>query len=178
MFYRHVNQQLEATEDCLRKGQVIACLCLFYTLIDVVASLERAPDEGVGKAFVRWVEQNMLKVHHLPCSAIDLYAARCGVLHTFTPDSDLSRKGAARRVAYAWGHSTAEDLAEAGRRLGRDEVAVHIRELIVCLQAGLNSYLDELLRSPERLKNVEGRASMWFSALGHETVRRFLEISE
>jgi hypothetical protein len=37
-------------------------------------------------------------------TGLELYAARCGVLHTFTPDSDLSRDNKARRIVYVNDH--------------------------------------------------------------------------
>src|SRR5271167_3287926 len=95
-FYDHVIQQLEAIENCLANRRIVPCLCLLYTVIDVIASLERKPEEGTRAAFVHWVGENMLKTYPLPCTALELYAARCGVLHTFTPDSELSRHGKAR----------------------------------------------------------------------------------
>jgi hypothetical protein len=90
-FYENVTEQLNAIEDCLERRRIIACLCLIYSAIDVIASLERRPNESTKAAFVRWVSENMSKARPLPCTPLELYAARCGILHTFAADSDLSR---------------------------------------------------------------------------------------
>jgi hypothetical protein len=115
-----------------------------------MGSWERKPNEGSKSAFVRWVDENMLRERKLTCTSIEL-DAQCAVLHAFTSESDRSRAGQTCGIVYAWGNSRAEDLAEAGRRLGRGEVSVHIRDLIESFPAGLASYLEEAAQSPDRL---------------------------
>jgi hypothetical protein len=139
-------------------------------------SLERTPAEG-RTAFVRWVNENMLKVHPLPCTALELYAARCGILHTFTAASDLSREGKVRMVVYAWGNAKAEDLDEASRRLGRTDVAVHVRDLVDCIREELAIYLEELLHSPDRMRLVDEKVGLWFTHMNHNAVTDFLRVS-
>jgi hypothetical protein len=85
---KNLVEHLAAIEDCLQKRRILQCLCLLYAGIDVVASLERMPQESTKSAFVRWVEENVLKVRPMSCTALELYAARCGILHSFTADSD------------------------------------------------------------------------------------------
>ena len=169
-------QQLDATQECLKKGQVIAALCLLYSLIDVTASLERLSGEGTRSAFVRWVDEHMLKGRSLPYSALDLYGARCGVLHTFTPDSDLCREGKARKIVYAWGSAPAEDLADTARIIGRDEIVIHIEELLHSFRRGLEAYLDGVIHDPERLRKTEAHAELWFTSLDRQVVDEFLRI--
>jgi len=165
-------EHLETIEDCLRKRRLLSCLCLLYSGIDVVASLETG--KSTRSTFVRWVDENMLKTRPMPCTALELYAARCGLLHTFTPESELSRKGSVRRINYAWGASKVEDLAETTKALQRTEVAVHVRELVDSFRAGLASYIEDVRQNPDRLRRVEKFASLWFTHLDQDTVARFL----
>jgi hypothetical protein len=58
-FQHNLIDHLDAIEDCLQTRRFLPCLCLLYSGIDVVASLERRPDEGTKSAFVRWVEENI-----------------------------------------------------------------------------------------------------------------------
>src|SRR4051812_2144145 len=91
-------------EACLEKKLQLPTLVLLYTAIDVAAWLSNDdPTARVGKRFMAWVDQYLLKAKPLPCTSADLYAARCGVVHTLTADSDLSDQGKARRICYAWG---------------------------------------------------------------------------
>jgi hypothetical protein len=52
--------------------------------------------------FIEWVEQFLLPESRLVCTALDFYAARCGVLHTQSAESDLQRQGSARPLIYEW----------------------------------------------------------------------------
>jgi hypothetical protein len=176
-FCDNLTEQINTIEDCLERGRIIPCLCLIYSSIDVIASLERRPNEDTKAAFVRWVSDNMSKTKPLPCTPLELYAARCGILHTFTADSDLSRKGKVRPVIYAWGNAHAADLSEASRRLGRTEVAVHLRDLIDSFRNGLAAYLEELGHKPDRMRQVEKRAGLWFTRMNQERVKEFLRVS-
>jgi hypothetical protein len=170
---RNLVEHLDAVEDCLQKRRILSCLCLLYCGIDVVASLETG--KSTKSTFVSWVDENMLKARPLPCTALEIYAARCGMLHTFTPDSDLSRSGGIRKINYAWGNSTAECLAKSTKALGRTEVAVHVRELIDGFRAGLVSYIEEVMQSPDRLRRVEESSSLWFTHLDQDVVTKFLD---
>lgn len=177
-FFQNMSQLLEAVEDCLGKRQLLPCLTLLYSGVDIVASLERRPSEGTRAAFVRWVEENLLKVQPLPCTALELYAARCGILHAFTAESDLSRQGVARPVIYAWGNAKASDLAETALRLNRRDVAVQLEELIEGFRAGLARYCEEVAQDAERMRRVEAGTGLWFVHLNQELIGRFLDISQ
>jgi hypothetical protein len=137
---------LESVEDCLAKERILPCLALFYSGIDVVASLE---DSGASRlTFTNWVDKYLLKSASLSCTAFDLYGARCGILHSFSAESDLSKQGKARQVIYAWGSAKADDLALTSKRLGRSDCVVHIRDLINAFRVGLANYLEEVMQDP------------------------------
>jgi len=92
--------------DLLLGSQLIhPCLVLLYSTIDAAAALERDhPDSDVtGRQFIAWADRYLIQRGFVSCSAVDLYAARCGVLHTFSAASRRSRGGTAERIAYAWG---------------------------------------------------------------------------
>ena len=77
-------------------------LILLYAQIDGIAWLANVVGLKTDKArpnYKAWLERYVL-IHGEEVSAMDLWAARCAVLHTQTPDSDLSAKGEARRIRY------------------------------------------------------------------------------
>ncbi len=100
-FERHMDTLFGAINSCEANKFVLPALMLIYSGIDILASLERRKGEGTKASFTRWVDEYLLKAVSLPCTSLELYAARCGILHTLTPESDLSRKGKAREVGYA-----------------------------------------------------------------------------
>ncbi|SRR6266571_1558541 len=170
----HVDQFLTAARQQHASYRSLPALALVYTIIDVLGSLERREGEGTRKAFIRWVEAQLLPDELLPCTALDLYAARCGVLHSLTPDADLVKNGEARRLAYAWGKGSAADLREIAKRLKREDViAIHVGDFIDAVDAAFRSYL-ALGADEERLKLALKRSSQWFGNLPIEIAAEFL----
>ena len=178
-FYRNTVALIETIEECLEKRRLLPCLILLYTGIDVMASLERRTGEGTGAAFVRWVDRYMLDAHPLPCASAELYAARCGILHALSADSDLSRQGKARKVFYAWGTAKPEALVQAASILGCDDVVVlQIRDLIDSFRHGLADYVQELSADVQRQDAVAQHAGQWFVNMEPQFVEQFINSSE
>jgi hypothetical protein len=147
-YYQAIKQLKDSIEDCMSKGRVLSCLTLLYSAIDIFASLERQPNEGTRTSFMRWADAYMLPNNALQFSSIDLYAARCGIIHAFSAESDLSRNGKARKIVYAWGTASAESLREAGQALGRNEVSVHVRDLIDGFGVAIVRYISDVVDHP------------------------------
>lgn len=76
---------------------------LLYAQIDIAASLNRpvSKSQVTREDFKNWVNQYLLPNSNLDCSADDLYAARCGLLHTYMAESKASRAGKAKQTFYA-----------------------------------------------------------------------------
>ncbi len=164
---------LESVEDCLAKRRILPCLMLLYSGIDVIASLETG--KASRSVFIRWVNKYLLKAASLSCTALDLYGARCGILHTFSAKSDMSAQGQAREIVYAWGNAKAADLAETSKVLGRNDCVLHLRELINAFRVGLADYLEEVMKDDKRKQKLEAGAGLWFTHLDQETVKTFLK---
>ncbi len=114
---------------CLSVRLQHPCLILIYTLIDSLAWA--CSDKATGSVrsnFERWVETWLKSI---PCTATELYAARCAILHTLTSKAELNKSGNIREIAYAWGSAKVEDLQEAISRSDHTNlVAVHIDHLL------------------------------------------------
>lgn len=175
VFRQNMQELLEVVEDCAVRGRLLPCLTLLYSAIDVLGSLEKKENEGVKKTFVRWVDQYMLSTHPLPCSALELYGARCGIVHTFTPHSTLSRKH--REIIYAWGKADVTKLSEASLRLGRGEVALHVHDLIAAFKSGVSAYLKDVASDPQREKHFKATIGLWFTMIDRNHVSNFLAVS-
>lgn len=183
--YRHLFDLIESIEECACKGRILPCLALLYTGIDVVSSFDTG-GEATKSGFVKWVETYFLKAVPLPCTALDIYGARCAVLHTFTPDSRISRNGEARKLAYAWGKADVKDLVKAQEKtaeiFGMDDtrnnfVSVHLSDLILAFRKALVNYLDEVEMDSERQNQVERAMGRLYCNMDIATVANFLELS-
>jgi len=100
---------ISAMELCCSAGYIIPCVALAYTLIDSLAWLLYGDmGLGSGKRFTMWVEQYLLPELPCECSALDLYAARCAILHTLSSESHLNRAGRAKAFVYSTGLSSSK----------------------------------------------------------------------
>lgn len=90
VFEKNLTVLLESIEDCLANRRLLPCLILIYSSIDIVSSLE--PGRATGSAFMAWTDKYLLKAISLPCTPSDLWGARCGILHTFSGESDMSKR--------------------------------------------------------------------------------------
>jgi hypothetical protein len=116
--FRSYLQIITAIDYCISEKLIMPALVLIYSAIDSISWV--ASDEEnqqVGRRFQVWVDTWMLQKYPLPCTALELYAARCGILHTLTPESDLSKKKNVRRISYAWGTAQQKDLEESIKRI-------------------------------------------------------------
>ncbi len=76
---------------------LMPCLVyLVYSGIDVCGVPRTVVERKrrVGDRFEKWVDRYMVKGNSLPCTARELYAGRCAVVHSYTLlDSNLSKAG-------------------------------------------------------------------------------------
>src|SRR5689334_16152270 len=140
----NLNCLFVAVEACLRDKLYLPSLILIYSAIDIVSSLERDASEGTRISFTRWVDSYILKGSALPCTALELYAARCAVLHTMTSIADLTLAGKARSLVYILGDRAAGDLQDVLSTHGCSEVAIHIGDLLEAFVRGINTFLGEI----------------------------------
>ncbi len=77
-------------------------LVIIYSTIDTCGLLDAPPSQtsASGASFKAWVKKYMLKHAEIEFNEIDLWGARCAILHTFTSESDLSKAGKARELLY------------------------------------------------------------------------------
>src|SRR2546430_3498723 len=108
--YRNLMLLGAGIEACLQNSLSAPALILLYSGIDTAGWLDSDQQYATRSSFISWVDKYLLRAKKLACTALDLYAARCGLVHIFTPDSHLSARGDARRICYAWGRGRAEDL--------------------------------------------------------------------
>lgn len=163
---------LEAIDDCLDRKQIVPTLVLLYTAIDVVAGLERRPSKT---AFIRWVEAYMLPVGRLPCRGVDLYAARCRVLHTLGANSDLERNGEARSLIYAWGTGRAETLRRAAALIDRSDIVLHLTDLRDSFISGLHDYFSEVSKDKGRQMAVSKASGTGLVNMDKEMLEAIVE---
>lgn len=164
-------------EVCTEQKLISSALVLLYSGIDSVSWLASNEEYSTRTTFIDWVEKYLLKAKQLPCTSLDLYAARCGLLHTFTPDSRLSATGEARRLCYAWGNSRTQDLQRTINWVSGHErlVAVHISDLYEAWRLGVKLFVEEIDSDSNRKQAVYEKADKFFSDLSPGIVQEVLK---
>ena len=175
--FRNYTHLITAIDYCITENLVMPALVLIYTAIDSVSWLASGDASlSVSERFQMWANNWMLEKYSLTCTAEELYAARCGVLHTLTPNSYLSEKKGIRRIAYAWGKGTRDELEESIKLLDNNElVAVHIDDLFWSFRFGFADFIEATMEDAQRAKLFIQKANKHFANLDIPTMNEFLE---
>ena len=95
---KHFNDLVSAIQLTFDSKKQLPTLILLYSTIDILAWLNKpSTHPDVAKSdFISWVDRFFLQGTNLQCSSVELYAARCGIVHSYTAESKLSREGKAK----------------------------------------------------------------------------------
>jgi hypothetical protein len=100
IFIDHILSDIRWAIDAKRD---LVAAQLLLAAIDVIAGLERPSEQEKtsGDNFIKWCDLHMrLKGRNYTLTGLDLWGARCGFLHGYTPLSTVVRQGKARMLAY------------------------------------------------------------------------------
>ena len=129
---------------------------LIFCGIDAMAYLYM-PEEQMevkSKDFVGWSE----KYINFPCkeqlSGLDLYGARCGVLHQHGPESNLSRQEKCRKIGYFNGGSPE---VRYDPQVSTELVMVSIEGLVDAFFKGVDKFMIDLFSDKKTAKVAEER---------------------
>jgi hypothetical protein len=175
--YGNMMQLGAGIETCLEKRLVTPALILLYSAIDIASWLASDnPNASVRDYFTGWVQDYVLSGKPLGCDALELYSARCGLVHTLTPDSRLVEQAGVRRIAYAWGTAKSSDLQSLIDRTGWSDrlVAVHVEELYEAWRLGLLAFTEALQENSQKATAVYERANKFFDNLAAEPFEALL----
>ncbi|HUT29325.1 MAG TPA: hypothetical protein VMX13_06005 [Sedimentisphaerales bacterium] len=169
----HFADLTSAIEMSLSGKKHLPALILIYSTLDILAWLNRpSTHPDVTKCdFLAWVDQYLRPGPSLHCTPIDLYAARCGIIHSLQAESKLSREGKARQVWYSWGKCEVARLRASIRqaKLEKTAVPVQVEALFEALKSGITQFLESLEADPSHAKLVYDRArKKFFTDIPHE----------
>ena len=171
---KNMAHMLAAARRCLEERQILPCLILLYAGMDVMASLEATPGEKVNVYFKRWVETYLLPLTSWKCTAVDLYGARCAIVHTFTPDSDLSKRGTAKVIYYAHSGADVAKLEEINSDFNRNAECLGVSEMITFFYDAILRYMVAVEGDPVRKASVETKAGLWFGDADAGLIDKYL----
>lgn len=160
-------QIVPAIDLLIEKEYLAPCLTLIYSTIDNLAylTIEEARDEVNGNDFKKWCNRYIKFPGKEQINSDDLWGARCGVIHSLSSESRLSRQGSCNQIGYVF--------ALEGKNFpmpvinGSEEklIIVDIRALWNALKSGMKFFLGEVFKdkNSELAKRVETRLTTLFS---------------
>lgn len=145
---------LKGVETCVRSQCLVSAVALMYSTIDAISALTRAREKTKTDrtVFKSWVDK-YVPIGKLNCTAADLYGGRCGLLHTYSPESDLSREGVAKTVIYKWRAGPEPDRS-ALPSVRPDAIVLCVEDLWGALREGVESFLKDVERTPQLHERV------------------------
>jgi hypothetical protein len=153
----------------IEKDLGVPALVLIYSMIDSMAWMARPQDhpDVTGADFIAWVDQYMLPSLRIKCTAGELYAARCAVLHSLSTESRHVREGKARAIYYSWGPADSTKLERFIERKRKNAVALHLDDLIVALTEGSSRFWLAANSDPELCAIIRPRLDQWIESVAN-----------
>lgn len=179
-FQRNYVQILEAASHCLEKDLEIPALILIFSLIDSFAWAASAKnDKSTRTRFEAWLQERVYPTNQLTCTATELYAARCGLLHTLTIKADLNARKGVRQLVYAWGPAKLTDLQKSIEVINRtDMVGVHINDLLAAIIVGMVETFKAAEREPELMQRLRVAAALHFSTMPRNSLEKLVDLHD
>jgi hypothetical protein len=156
----YAEQTTNAIDLCLRNRLVLPALTLLYSGIDVLGFLATDKPGATRRSFIAWAEKYMdglLKIKGIV--GMDLYSARCGVLHTGQAPSNLVHAGKARELWYRFDGESHINLMANTPKV---PVLIDVEELVESFKSGTKRFANDLDTNPAMKTNAESRADRFF----------------
>jgi hypothetical protein len=154
-----------AIANCLNAELPEASLVLIYSGFDTFGLLAAPPNvlDATGDTYKQWCEKYILprikSVEGDPVSAVDLWGARCGVLHTSTPLSKLEREGRARQIWYQFVGKTGVNLIMDSKL---PPFRLDVQNLAMAFKEGGIACITDINQDPTAFQAADARAQHFF----------------
>jgi hypothetical protein len=145
-------------------GATVAALALVYVGIDTMALLSCpvGQQSQTGADFISWVDRSLRAEpgSEYQYEGIDLYAARCAVLHSYGSVAALhAGENPPRKLGYTDNGPHRKDEAERF-------VLISVAVLVHDFSGAMESFVAEIIRTPDLKQRVDSRiTSLFFASL-------------
>jgi len=167
--FEYMAQQIiGASKLCIENQFYIPGVMVIYCGIDIMAWSYRLKKEensrDINKYFKRWAGEFLLPGANLDCTAEDLWAARCGVVHAFTSESEEAKKLGIKQIYYDFGVGQ-EKFRKNSKKTGAKVLNIcDLGNAFVISAKRFNAYLQA---HPSEADLVYGRADKFLAIFGH-----------
>ena len=173
----HLSVMYDSIVDSLKVERITPALILLHSAFDTVGWLGSAERYATRQSFCNWLDQYVLGAGKFECTSMDLYAARCGLLHTNSPDSKSFHNGHAKRIHWAYGNASLGNLKHSVSRLGigSTTVAVHLDQLIEGWRLGVLSFMNDLDSNDQLSLQADAKVRSFFTEVPRSVMAKFVE---
>jgi hypothetical protein len=140
-------ETVDAVTHLVKANCWVQALVILYSAIDTLAWLSREEGDVTRSDFCNWVSAYMDPTVQLGCTPKDLYAARCGMLHSSTAESKLSREHKASELWYV----------TSPRSLPNLQALVGAKAKVVCVTALLDAFSQGVVKFSNELDETRRR---------------------
>jgi hypothetical protein len=153
---------LDTVSVLVKTNHYLQALVILYAAIDTLAWSNLSTGDVTKSNFVTWVT-TYIDPTRFGCTADDLYAARCGLLHSGAAESRMSREGQASELWYVTSPNSVAILEDSIRNKGANAKVVIVTDLIDAFFAGFQKFSDELAVQDQRRSEVTERIKPWLT---------------
>jgi hypothetical protein len=169
-FKQTYDEIIGSIDKSLKENKIITSLILLYSAIDSFSNLANRTNSSGRQIFIKWVDKWMLNDTLENVAGIDLYAARCGILHGFISESDLSNKDKAKQILYSYGEAPPEIPNKAIKSSDQEEryVGVKVEDLFESFRSGFRNCYEQIERDNDWKSSFEQKARKYFVSIPYK----------
>lgn len=156
-------ETLDALNSLAKGNHWMQALIILYSAIDTLAWATRTSGDVTRSDFTAWVSTYIKPEQRLGCTADDLYAARCGLVHSGAADSRMAREGAATPIWYVTATARLPELQAMVARKGANAKVVCTTDLVAAFAAGVMKFAEDLEADVTKQAQVAGRIQQWLA---------------
>ena len=135
-------------------------LMVFFSTIEILGTITGLTFDGFVK---KYMTINLPKNIH----AVDLWGARCSILHSNSPESEHSKKKKAKEILYAWGKADinlAKKVIEKAEK-ANDYTYIKVEDLRSSLEKAVVLLQQDFNRYPTFWKNSAKKIDKFYSRI-------------
>src|SRR5471030_1004579 len=157
---KYTEQMRRGITLCLNEALVVPALALLYSGIDVLGFLGSTEPNATRQTFIRWADQYLAGfLIKIAIGGIDLYSARCGLLHTGQAPSNWVYSGHARELWYRFEGPAHFNLMT---NTALPAVLIDVEELVEAFVNGVSQFISDVEANPDIGAAAEEKASKFF----------------
>jgi len=160
----------ESIKFNLKQGHILASIILMYCYINAIASsiMPKKQKDVKGVDFINWVEKYM-KAENQPYQykGIDLWEARCGLVHRYQPHSSLSDRGACKLFCYRMRKNHVYDPSKS-----ENVVIISAPRIVRDFYGAMSDFMGDLLKDKELRERADRRFRKFFQVIDEADLPR------